>query len=525
MLLFGALSLSLPASAGAFGPLSSVGSFGDGAGELEKPYGVAIGVEGASYIAEFGNARVSVFAADGSFLRAFGKDVSPSGGDICTSVSGCEEGLGDGSSGAMSSPKGVAFGPEGNLFVADSGNRRIDVYAPEGIFLRAFGKAVNAGLGDPDVCTSECQVGAAGPGAGELGDPVGIDFDESGLLYVADSANHRIDVFTASGVFVRAFGKDVEFGGAGDVCTEATGCQAGASDGSAGAIAGPSGVAVLADGGLAVSDEASNRVGVFTAAGTFVRAFGREVDSVGGGDVCTSECQAGDPGSGAGALNGPSAIAVGAGGNLFVADAGNNRVGEFAPNGTFVRAFGEGVIGGAAEFQICTTGTGCQAGGFGSSLGATPNPRGVATDCHGAVYVAEGFPPFRVERFGEPGTATPPCVESPQGEPIRVTLLRVPSNKFRFVGLVKNRRNGSAVLFVRVPGPGRVILKGRGVRRLARTARRPMRVRLPVKPKARLRHFLKKHSKGRIRVEVTFKPVGGTPFSREKPILLKRKRR
>jgi hypothetical protein len=105
-----------------------------------------------------------------------------------------------------------------------------------------------------------------------------------------------------------------------------------------------------------------------------------------------------------------------------------------------------------------------------------------------------------------------------------VSLIPVPSNRIRFAGLVKNRRNGSAVLFVRVPGPGRVILKGRGVRRLARSTRRAMRVRLPIKPKVRLRHFLKRHGKGRIRVEVTFRPVGGEPRSIEKVIVLRRKR-
>lgn len=95
--------------------------------------------------------------------------------------------------------------------------------------------------------------------------------------------------------------------------------------------------------------------------------------------------------------------------------------------------------------------------------------------------------------------------------------------KIRFDGLRLNRRNGSAVLFVRVFEPGRVILHGRGVRRLARGAPGAMRVRLPVKPKVRLRHYLKQHGKGRIRVEVTFKPLGGVPRTLEKPIVLKRR--
>ena len=78
------------------------------------------------------------------------------------------------------------------------------------------------------------------------------------------------------------------------------------------------------------------------------------------------------------------------------------------------------------------------------------------------------------------------------------------------------------MLFVRVFEPGRVILHGRGVRRLVRGAPRAKVVRLPVKPKVRLRRYLERHGKGRIRVEVTFKPTAGEPRTLEKPIVLRR---
>jgi hypothetical protein len=97
---------------------------------------------------------------------------------------------------------------------------------------------------------------------------------------------------------------------------------------------------------------------------------------------------------------------------------------------------------------------------------------------------------------------------------------------FRFDGLRLNRSNGRAVLFVRVPRPGRVILHGRGVRRLVRIARRAKRVRLPVRPKVRLLRYLRRHRKARIRVEVTFKPFDGDiPKTIEKVVVLRHRHR
>ena len=81
------------------------------------------------------------------------------------------------------------------------------------------------------------------------------------------------------------------------------------------------------------------------------------------------------------------------------------------------------------------------------------------------------------------------------------------------------------MVFVWVSGSGRLIVHGRGVRRLVRFAPRSKRMRLPVKPKVRLLHYLKRHRKGRIRVLVTFKPASGIPTTIERPIVLRHKRR
>jgi hypothetical protein len=95
----------------------------------------------------------------------------------------------------------------------------------------------------------------------------------------------------------------------------------------------------------------------------------------------------------------------------------------------------------------------------------------------------------------------------------------------RFDGLRLNRYSGTAVLFVQVLEPGRVVLHGRGIRRFVRSAPQPRLLRLVVKPKVRLRRFLKRHGKGRIRPLVTLKPFTGTLSKTiEKVIVLRRKR-
>ncbi|HKB51413.1 MAG TPA: NHL repeat-containing protein [Solirubrobacterales bacterium] len=472
MLLSAALVLAFPGSAVAFGLLSSFGSFGSGAGQLDSPRGVTVGPEGTAYVADIENHRVSVFAADGSFVRAMGKDVRPGGGDICTTATGCKAGIASSSPQGLTVPVGVALGPEGRLFVSDANNNRVAVYDPNGTFNYFFGTT-------------------------HLHQPRGIQFDSSGLLYVANWSDNRIDVFTPGGAFVRGIGKEVDPGG-GNVCTEKTGCQAGPSvDHSAGSMAGPEDVAFGPASELLVADPGNDRIDVFAPDGSFLRAFGKEVNSGSGDqDVCTTECQSGASGSAAGAFAAPSGVAADAAGRIYVADRLNQQISVSRIDGSFVNAFG-----------------------------VASQPFGVVLDCRGAVYVSEASSGFAlVERFGEPGTPTPSCVE-PQGIiPITALGAKLPSNKFRFAGLVKNRSNGLAVLFVRVPGPGRVILYGRGFRRLARTARQAKRVRLPIKPKIPLKRFLKQHGKARIRVGVTFEPTGGDPRTLEKVIVLRRQR-
>lgn len=146
-------------------------------GTLRQPWGIALGPDGEIYVADTWNHRVQVFSPEGEFLRMWGHE-----GIVSQ----------DASPDAFWGPRDVAIGPNGLVYVADTGNKRVRVYTPEGEFVR--------------------DIGGAGAGLGQLDEPVGMAFHPlTGDLYVADTWNKRVHVFDMDGLPLRVWDVNMWF--------------------------------------------------------------------------------------------------------------------------------------------------------------------------------------------------------------------------------------------------------------------------------------------------------------------------
>lgn len=100
----------------------TIGSSGDGPGQFNAPGGVAVNTKGELYVADFYNQRVQHLKGDGSFIRQWGSSGN-------TGVR----------PGEFNYPTDVAIGENGQLIVADGYNDHVQVFEPSGTFLRKWG--------------------------------------------------------------------------------------------------------------------------------------------------------------------------------------------------------------------------------------------------------------------------------------------------------------------------------------------------------------------------------------------------
>ncbi len=225
------------------------GSYGNGNGQFDFPYGVALDFSGNVYVAEPSNNRIDKFDSSGNFITKWGS-------------------YGNGN-GQFNSPQGVAVDSSGNVYVVDSNNDRIQKFDSSGNYITKWGSQGqgNGQFFSPsfvtvdssgDVYVSDSlndhiqkfdsngnfitKWGSYGDGNGQFLNPLGIAVDSSGDVYVVDGNNYRIEKFDSSGIFITKWGSQGERDGQ---------------------FAIPTGIAIDASGNVYVTEAGNKRIEKF----------------------------------------------------------------------------------------------------------------------------------------------------------------------------------------------------------------------------------------------------------------------
>lgn len=163
---------------------------------------------------------------------SIGWEVGEHGGKVCLlAAETCQRARASHEPGGFEYPHGVTGAPNGNVYVADTGNHRVQELESDGKFVLMFGREVNetahlnGETSNEDVCPAKagdkCKQGVEESAPGQFSSPEGVTTDPaSGDVYVAEvvygrngtgelTFGERVQKFTASGAFVLEIGKDV----------------------------------------------------------------------------------------------------------------------------------------------------------------------------------------------------------------------------------------------------------------------------------------------------------------------------
>ncbi len=348
------------------------GGIGDGSSatnvSLNTPSGVAVDASGNLFIADSNNERIRKVDTNGIITTVAGGGIG--GSSLATNAS-------------LNTPWGVAVDASGNLFIADTGNNRVCKVSTNGIItilastVAVYGVAPDrtgnlffgSYLGEfiAEVSTNGTFTVVAGKGvmtglgytnSGDGGPatsatfyfPSDVAVDSSGELFIADANNLRIRKVSTNGIITTVAGNGMN-------AYSGDGCQA------TNASLAPWGVAVDTFGNLFIADRGNSRIRKVDSNGIITTVAGNGIAAYSGDGTAATNAS----------LNRPTSVAVDAAGNLFIADAQNNRIRKVGTNG------------------IITTVAG---GGVGDRLAATDatlnGPLGVAVDASGNLFIAGG---------------------------------------------------------------------------------------------------------------------------------------
>ncbi|MBA4376076.1 MAG: hypothetical protein C0401_07895 [Anaerolinea sp.] len=309
------------------------GSVGVENGQFTSPRGIAMGKDGTIYVADSRNHRIQRFSPDGKWLNSWGSFASVDAGEA--------------PGGTFNEPWGIAVGPDGSVYVADTWNYRIQKFTASGKYITMWGAP-----GTADSPTT-------------FWGPRGIVVDKSGHVFITDTGNNRVVIFDEQGNYLNQFGIN--------------GINAGEFDE-------PVGLAIDGEGNLYVVDTWNQRVQVF--------------QSVEGGVFYQSVREWSVSGWAGQSVNNKPFIAIDENGNVFLTDPDAYRVLEFDSSGNFMRGWGDYSTG---------------IDGFGM-------PSGIAVDREGKVWVSDADNNY-ILRFTLPTNETSFLPQGVPALPASTTLL------------------------------------------------------------------------------------------------------
>jgi uncharacterized protein (TIGR03437 family) len=294
--------------------------------QLSGPWGVAVDSAGNLYIADTYNSRIRK-VTNGAITTVAGNGTQSFSGDN-----------GPATSAQLYGSHGVAAGPDGSVYIADSSNNRIRKVS-NSVITTVAGTGTAGFSGDNGPAISA-----------QLTDPEGVAVDSAGNLYIADTGYSRVRK-VANGVITTVAGGGATLGDNGP----ATSAQ----------LYSPKGVAVDSAGNLYIADTYNQRIRkVSNGVITTVAGTGTHGPSSGDNSPATSA-----------SLFSPTGVAVDSAGNLYIADTGNSRVRKVS-NGVITTVAGTGGYGFSGDNGLATS-------------AEVFNPEGIAVDAAGNLYIAD----------------------------------------------------------------------------------------------------------------------------------------